>query len=354
MNITKRFQLQQGLFLDQNDLRWLVGGIFFHMGLISAFMPLFVLGIYGFPARVSSYSRAIKLLTCSSFVCVVLQGPSYYQAVAQEHAYPIFFTSIMGGLWCAYWLPWSTVYIGLRKVDRYHLPTIWIMLSAYIFEYLGVGFSHVGPMLVGTFWENSIYWFGEGSIFLFIWLTHLLKKPLLKHGLWFVPLLLNSTIGIMDFSPLPGWLDKIDILPEGVEAYYGKKEDLIYGKRIHKGSHIYYASIGGGQVQGISIKRHFVKIVESGYSSYLHTRMINFQGHNFLLLVCNDALFSDLGDEILDAEAVVVTSWLTGLQGSPLKHYFLKRLEYIHLKYGKPLMLVDAEEKISFPKDYSS
>ena len=53
--------------------------------------------------------------------------------------------------------------------------------------------------------------------------------------------------------------------------------------------------------------------VESGYDSLLEADYFGIKKHQFLVLICNDVLFSDWEIESHDAEAIVVVSHLEDL-----------------------------------------
>lgn len=251
--------------------------------------------------------------------------------------------------WYLAWLPWTALYVYLRDGSRYYcMASLWFFFSNYVLEYVFIGFAHMGPMLVNTPWQGSIFWFGDVATFLFIWAVHLMRVPLLRHGIWFIPLYIQSMVPNVVTEPVPKWLDEISIYPEGV-VEESENVNSIQSRRIFKGDNVYYASVGYGDVFGMSLKRHMVFLIEGGYTPNYRTRILEYHGHKFLLLICNDALYSDIGDEMDKAEAVVVVSWLTGLNNTPIKHYFQKRVLYTHLRYGVPIRHVDIESIKDYP-----
>jgi len=342
-------------FSDQSNLWWLLGGGMLHMGLILAYMPLFVLGVYCLPTKVGSFSDAVIYFSLSVMIGVPFHVCGYYNALTVEYSYPFFNALSASLLWYFFWVPCSVVYIYCRQRSYFYLlPSIWLFSLGYIHEYASISLSHVSPLLSYSPWAPGIYWFGLSINFLFIWLTHLLRVPLIKHSLWFAPLWLASILPKQEITPMPKWIDEIKILPEGGIAT-DLSSNMVYSKKIFGDGVVYYASVGSGWVRGMSLKRHMVFLIESGYTPHDHSRILSYKNHNFLLLVCHDAMFSDVGKEVDQAEIIVVVSNLSDLNGTPAYYHFLKRLQYLSLYHHKPVLLVDYQKTVHFPyHDYKS
>lgn len=328
-------------FLEQDDHWWLVGGVCLHTGLFSAYMPLFVLGVYLLPQNVKSITRASLMLSLSVFVYVLLGGLSFYQTISLIFETPCYHCFVMSFVWLLIWVPWTFFYVLSRKYEKHFILSSGLMLLLGPWnESFCVGFSHLEPLLMYSPWERMLPWLGNIWVFLFVLSVHWLYRPVLSHLIWVLPLLMNSAVTPQEKLTMPSWLDQITILPEGIERT-DEIGNVVECLRIWEKNRVFYASVGTGDVHGMSLKRHLVPIVESRYSPYYYSRLLTFHRHHFLVLVCNDALFLDVEREMNKAEAVVVVSYLQGVSRTPLQNYYFKRLRYLSYRYKKPVRLVD-------------
>ena len=60
-----------------------------------------------------------------------------------------------------------------------------------------------------------------------------------------------------------------------------------------------------------------------------------------LVVICYDALFSDVIDEAKQADQLVVVSNLSDLKQTPFPTYYLRYVTYLHFVTGKPVIYRD-------------
>lgn len=130
------------------------------------------------------------------------------------------------------------------------------------------------------------------------------------------------------------------IYPEGVEGSTNHGQG-VFSTHLEDQQKTYNASVGWGDVAGYSLKRHLVPVVESGFSPGDTPRLMTYKGHSFLVLVCYDALFSDLSEEMKQAEAIVIVSHLNQLESTPMPRYFKARAHYLQHQYQCPVTWVN-------------
>ena len=164
---------------------------------------------------------------------------------------------------------------------------------------------------------------------------------LMRHIIFrYLIILLACISPVISYQQPAKWLEEINIAGEGESVT--DVGNAIISQRIYSQNSVYHASIGVGDVVGVSIKQHLVPFVESGYQSQIMNRLFIYDQHNFLVLICNDALYTDwLSTTNLDA-AVVVTH-LADFKNTPLLSYFDKKLRYISLLKSFPIRHVDQD-----------
>ena len=211
-----------------------------------------------------------------------------------------------------------------------------MFFSIHYWEYLGLGVYNPSLMLA----QSSLYSFVPyGHTALAVLLLCLLSILHTKKWGW-----LLLPISIIPVSPLvemvPPSIEGAVIYPEGLGRDIHEGNALV-SRRLRDHNNIYHASIGLGAVQGVSLKRHITPIVESGYTPGEQNRIVMFNDKPVLVLICNDALFSDIWEEAKHASDILIISHLSDLSHTPIKQYFMARAQCIHLITGKPVYWVD-------------
>ena len=337
MRSVRLFQAQAAWYLDQSRL-YLVSGIFLHMGVIWLNPVWLAISLILLPRQKVSF-RSLMYFSQGVLIDIYYYAPPYYLALDQlrDNAPQLIFG--LGIMFISAWVLWSYLFMLSHKASwHYILPTSWLVYSHKLWEFVGIGFYDISPIMMNTPWEGLITVLGQGAIWVLIWSIFALRHVIFRY---YVLLLacIAPVISYQDYSN--SWLNEINIYGES-QGFSVDRGDAIISKRIYTENQVYHASIGIGDVVGTSIKQHLVPFIESGYDSKIANRQFIFKQHNFLVLICNDALFTDWL-YLSNVEAIIVLTHLADLQDTPLLSYFSKKLAYTSLLKEIPVMHVDQD-----------
>ncbi len=346
MQSAKPNQALAGWYSSLYRLQALMPGVLFHMGLICANFPIFGLGIrFLYHLASSRTSRQIQITWLGVGIQLYYFAPVYYQVLSPMSWYT--FGIFLGvclvfiGLW---WLWWRG-YQSLIFLDSTGLmPVLWLFILQLLWSGLGIGFYQLSPLLVNTPFEGLIYGLGDYGIWLVLLCLHQKNQFRCYVGLLILLIVGSMMAGSMsiEHEVQPDWLSEITIYAEG-QGHDISQGDAIVARRIHQGDAVYHASVGVGDVTGVSVKRHLVPWVEEGYTPRKLARVFDYQGHKILVLICNDVLFRDFADEIAESDRVVVLSHLSDLAHTPILIYFQQYLRYLSIYYGIPIHHIDQD-----------
>jgi len=314
-----------------------VSGLFVHIGLLWL-NPIYVaIGILLLPAG-NATLRKVFCFSLSILIDIYYYAPAYYAALVQTQENPYQIIVGLGVAFIMAWVVWSYIFMMCSSVSWYYiLPTSWLVYSHKIWELVGIGFYDISPIIMHTPFEGLVSVMGQGAIWLVIWSLFALRHRRLRY----VILVLVFIAPVASYQESDHWLDEIHIYGESQKA--GEvKGNAIISKRMYEKNNIYHASIGIGDVVGVSIKRHLVPYIESGYQTKIINRQFTYNQHKFLVLICNDALYTDwMGTD--NSEAVVVVTHLSDLEGTPLIAHFAKKLRFVSLLKSLPILHVDQD-----------
>lgn len=284
-----------------------------------------------------SGSYSFKVIWAGALVSLACYLPSFMYTVGMSYWPEVF------GLSCLYigaWALFMSGYVYSQKASPV-FASLFLLLSPYYWESLGIGFHNPHIMFADTLWMVVP---SAMTPWVVMTIAHYLISS--KQISLFIILALLSWQATEELEKTIPYIDDVYVFPEGLGHEETQKRSIV-SRRIYTNDHVYHTMLGINGVEGISMKRHLTPIVESGYYTKYHTRIINTQERSILLLICNDVLFSDIWEEIDKADKIVVTSHLDDLSYSPIYNTFEKRIKYLNKISHKPVLWVDQSFAVS-------
>lgn len=332
------FQALQGWFFSPDRCLCAIGGVVLHMALIFAHTPLFIAALALFSMVQSCSVHLAAIMALGVIVELYCYAPVYFKTMSLLNLSALPITLFLAAVLIMLWFAWSYVYLDCLKRPYGRLyASVWVCGSVYIWEALGIGLYNVGVLWGNSPWRNLLPSFGLFAVFVLVlssmWLRETKGAGLIV--LWVLALFMKQP-GL----PQTNWLSEIEIYPEGVSAHI-TQGNAIVGSRAKFDDGIYNAGKGIGQVHGASYKKHLVPFTEGGYTPGRLPRLLQVGPHKILLLICYDALFTDITAEVSEADAIVITGMLTDFNQTPMPKYFQKVAMYLSILYHKPTFLVD-------------
>ena len=217
----------------------------------------------------------------------------------------------------------------------------------YLWQPLGLAFYRIIPVLMTSPWQQVLAVLGYVGVGAFFVVIHLLHRPLLRHSLWVLPLMIQmNLVGQtppplpLTWSSLPSSSQSLLIFPEG-QGRDWTQGSAIVSHRWHDQGHIYHTMRGIGDALGMAQKKHLIPLIESGYTQGSGHPLIEYHGLKLWVLICYDAFFSDVLIHAQDADLIVVVSQLSDLKNTPMPTYFLHTLRFIAMSQHKDLIYID-------------
>ena len=323
----RKNQAPIGSFLDQLSISCLLGGVLLNTGLICANLSVFLLGMLLFLTGIHSL-RSIWVGAVITLGCYL---PSFIKTVGINYWPEVL------GLSLLYIMAWTLFIYGYSRAQKVSplCASFYLLLSPYYWESMGIGFHNPHILFADTLWmlipraetpwvvmAIAHYLISSRRVGLLIILAIVSWQPAFK---------------LQTASP---YIDDVYVFPEGLGHEETNKKAIV-SRRLYTNEYIYHAMLGINGVEGMSIKRHLTPIVESGYSTKHHSRILDIQGKSILLLICNDVLFTDIWEELDQVDQIVVTSHLEDLSHTPMMNTFEKRIKYLNKVSQKPVLWVD-------------
>lgn len=331
-------QIRAGSFFVPDNLRPLIITFLLQSALIACSATVFIFALFFLMHERQRMTIQPWVFVGPLFAVWYDFGWPFFLALSETSAFPWYYFIQYSFLYAMVWVAWGAIFLKLQSFSNISskiTQALWVVILPAIWEPIGVGWNNVGVMFMGGMFAPIYIKLGTlGIVFVFF-------LALVDQRFTIALVFIFSNLNMPQASSLkePLWLKELTINPEGVEKI-GKIGSGIFNAHIEDQQDTFNASVGWGDVEGTSLKRHLVPVVESGFTPGSYSRLMTYKGHTFLVLICNDALFSDIYDEVKQAEVIIIVNNLFKLESTPMPRYFFNRAQYLQSKYNVPVKLV--------------